>query len=311
MADQAATTRSPKISLPPNEILINIASVLNTDNDLGDMTIEIDNFTTCRQALSIVQSAIAEHDRPRQWQRVRKLAIECKEAIEIGNMHTRGLNIRNAVPTIELPEPRRATLEERERLSKSFVKEGMVKEPYHTVIPAQKEQNLPTIAGKLRLFPIDWSTDPAVEINEDHCLWDTGAQFCSTTSDLVSQLNPKSLDLESHTEYRIHHDTVAVQADGYFSFSNASIDISTIFLVVPVECIPNRRSGVILGQHSFLDRMMVESVPRAIVMKRGEEVEEGVWGGICVKGYLDLDGGDAGAFTDVILKQKCFALNMR
>ena len=75
--------------------------------------------------------------------------------------------------------------------------------------------------------------------------------------------------------------------DATLSLSNRTFEISTIFLVVPSSDIPNKRSGVILGQHGFMNQIMVETIPRSILVKRVEEVGETVWGDIRIKAALD------------------------
>lgn len=64
--------------------------------------------------------------------------------------------------------------------------------------------------------------------------------------------------------------------------------MSTIFHVVPLDKLPNQRSGIIFGQNGFIEKMVTECIPRAIMQRRGEEVEETCWGMINVKAYLDL-----------------------
>lgn len=60
-------------------------------------------------------------------------------------------------------------------------------------------------------------------------------------------------------------------------------------MVTPKTKMPNERSGVILGQSSFIDKMVIETTPRSILVKRGEEVKEDFWGEIKVKSMLDED----------------------
>ena len=84
------------------------------------------------------------------------------------------------------------------------------------------------------------------------------------------------------------HFNVGVHVDAVFSLSNKTFEISTIFRVLPSSDIPNKRTGIILGQHGFIERMMVETIPRSILLKRGEQIDETVWGEIRIKAVLDL-----------------------
>lgn len=127
-----------------------------------------------------------------------------------------------------------------------------------------------------------------VEIKNDHCLWDSGAQYCTISADLVEDIDPLFLGLEIHDGYRNPKD-INVQVDASFGMSNSTFQLSTIFLVVSKDTIPNQRSGIILGQYGFMDRMMVHCIPRSILVKRGEADEDTIWGEIHVNAILDLD----------------------
>ena len=291
MAEDAPNTKALQISLPPNEILINVVHALNGRVD--DLTRDIDVHTTCNDAISHVQSLIANHDRPlrlrkirsrRQRERLRELAQSANNP----NHPSGPLSIRNAVPASQLPSPKRATVEERKILKENFPKEAATNKPFITTHAFLEDHKLATISGEITLSAIDGEeTDPSVEIRNDNCLWDTGAQYCSISADLVTRIDPSFLDLEAHEPYRMHSN-VGVQVDAVFSLSNKTFEISTIFLVLPTSAIPNKRSGIILGQHGFMDRMVVETIPRSILLKRGEQIEETIWGEIRIKAMLDL-----------------------
>lgn len=81
-----------------------------------------------------------------------------------------------------------------------------------------------------------------------------------------------------------------MQAAGSFRFSNTTLAIGTLFEIRPLENIPNRRSGIILGQLGLIDRMHYESIPKSILEWRGEIVGENEWGDLDLKTYLDDDG---------------------
>lgn len=84
------------------------------------------------------------------------------------------------------------------------------------------------------------------------------------------------------------HSNVGVQVDAVFGLSNKTFEISTIFLILPSSDITNKRTGIILGEHGLMDRMMVENIRRSILLKRGEQKEETVWGEIRIKAMLNL-----------------------
>ncbi|KAI9780191.1 MAG: uracil DNA glycosylase [Candelina submexicana] len=291
MAEDTPNTKALQISLPPNEILINVVHALNGRVD--NLTREVNVHTTCNKAISHVQSLLENHDRPlrlnqirsrRQKQKLKELAQSANNP----NQPLGPLRIRNAIPASQLPNPKRATLEERKVLKESFPKEAAMNKPFIMTRASLEDQKLATISGEITLSAIDGEeTDPTVEIRNDNCLWDTGAQYCSISADLVTRIDPSFLDLEVHEQYRMHSH-VGVQVDAVFSLSNKTFEISTIFLVLPSSDIPNKRTGIILGQHGFMDRMMVETIPRSILLKRGEQIEETVWGEIRIEAMLDL-----------------------
>lgn len=184
------------------------------------------------------------------------------------------LTILNAIPAGELPMPMRAMSGERKVLRESLHKEEAMSKPYNMTCALVEDQNLATISGQIKLSAIDaWGLDPTVDIRHDHCMWDTGAQYCSISEDLITKIDPTFLDLGIHKDYRIPYFT-GVQVDDIFSLSNTILEISTVFRVLPTSAIPNGRSGIILGQHGFIDRMIVETIPRSILVKRGEELDD-------------------------------------
>ena len=295
MAHNTASTQVPQIPLPPNEILINIVQALN--GHVGDLTSKIDINTTCNKALDHVKSVLKDDDRPltlhhvRTWrerQKLKELAKELAQIIESGPNQTAGpLRIRNAIPATQLPTPRRSTAEERNILKEKFAMEAALKQPYKMIHASVEDHKLATIPGQIMLSAIDGGViDPFVQISNEHCLCDTGAQYCSISADLIKLLNPAFLVLGNHESYRMQSN-FGVQVDAVFSLSNKILEISTIFIVLPSSDIPNGRMGIILGQHGFMDRMMVETIPRSILLKRGQEIEDTVWGEIWVKAMLN------------------------
>lgn len=89
-----------------------------------------------------------------------------------------------------------------------------------------------------------------------------------------------------HDTYR-DRSGARVQVDGSIVLTNSLFRFSTIFTVVPASTVPSARSGVILGQAGFLDRMIWTPKPRAILEYHGEEVKKDLWGEIHVVEYVD------------------------
>ena len=318
-----------KISLAPNEILLNVVQVLN--GHVSHLKTDLDVRTSCIKAIEDAKSLLGNEDRDLTLHHVRtrrekeKLKELADELMHSQDQYSGALKVRNTIPANQLPSPRRATtgekaiLKENFRLTQSSLEaqdppKGTPTQQPHVLPPASLEaQNCPkgtstqqphiltqasleagklaTVPAFIRLTGIDGDItkddDPCVELRDDKCLWDTGAQFCSITEDIVNKIDPTFLSLKLHDGYRIRANT-GVQVDAMLSLSNSTFEISTIFFVLPVSDIPNQRSGVILGQHGFLNRIMVETIPRLILLKRGQEVGETVWGEIRVKAALDI-----------------------
>lgn len=102
--------------------------------------------------------------------------------------------------------------------------------PFIMTYASLEDQRLATISGEIKLSAIDGEeTDPTVEIRNDNCLWDTGAQYCIyiyiISADLVTRIDPLFLDLEVHQQCRMHSN-VGVQVDAVFSLSNTTFEIS-------------------------------------------------------------------------------------
>jgi hypothetical protein len=72
---------------------------------------------------------------------------------------------------------------------------------------------------------------------------------------------------------------VSVQAGCIFSLSNSTIEITVPFTVAPLERMPNKRSGAILGQNKVLNQLVVKTIPRSVLEMLGTPVAKSIWGG--------------------------------
>ena len=189
--------------------------------------------------------------------------------------------IRNAQNAEQLPSPKKPST-----AVKRILKENAkITEPgrnlYITIKAGVDERFLACISGKLSLSGLDAEDDSLKEeILWSSCVWDTGAHACSI-DDFLAYLQDPVYD-----PYR-NSNVPAVQVDVSLSFSNANISISTIFTVLPLSKVSNQRSGIILGQNAFMNRILFRAVPRAILEAKGELVEEGLWGDIIVEEIVE------------------------
>lgn len=121
------------ISLLPNEILINVVQRLN--GRVGDLRIEINRETTCREAIRHVLSLLDDNPNfdyplwitpiktPQERQKLREMAKEfAARPLPFSSSTThKPVSIRNAIPADQLPNPERATLEQRKRLKEMYL----------------------------------------------------------------------------------------------------------------------------------------------------------------------------------------------
>lgn len=199
------------------------------------------------------------------------------------------LGIQDALAVGELPCSKTATPEELETPKEKLAKEADTNKAPDLTKPSFESQRSITIPGEIMLSALDAAAgDPNVKIRSDNCIWDTSAQFCSVSADLVTNLDPTFLESGIHDPYRVHSG-VAVHVDAVLNMSNTTFGISTIFLVLPKENMPNKRTGIVLGQYRFMNRIVVEMVPRSILLKRKEKTDETKWGEIRIKAVLGLD----------------------
>lgn len=199
--------------------------------------------------------------------------------------------IRTNVDLSNLPEPRKPSA-----AVMSVLKENAKKvsdaDPYvinvRTIV---EDGHLPSIAGRLDISALDGSEEhPQDNVESSMCLWDTGSHCSSISEDLLSSSFREFLNHPVHDPYRRSGSRNIVKVDALFCFSNHAVEISTIFLVLPLSHIPNRRSGIILGQQAFMEMMVVRCVPRNILIAKGEQVAGSEWGDIAVEEYVDSLG---------------------
>lgn len=140
--------------------------------------------------------------------------------------------------------------------------------PYPTILSALHfETYPPNVLAGLTLEALD--ADPSFEnavyrIDNAECLWDTGSHNTTITSDLLPEAFLKIIHEPEYLEMYGSEDGISVQAGIEIRCSNAKAIIHSR-CVVRSEGLPNGFSGVILGQHGFLDMMEYHIVPRAIL----------------------------------------------
>jgi hypothetical protein len=59
---------------------------------------------------------------------------------------------------------------------------------------------------------------------------------------------------------------------------------------MPKTKMPNEMAGILLGQRLCIDRLSYHSIPRLMLLAKGEDVAEDLWGDIIATEYLNVDG---------------------
>lgn len=222
-------------------------------------------------------------------QRLKRLALEFAGGPSNQNVPFR---IRTNVNLSQLPEPRKPSAAVLSTL-KENAKNVSDADPYVMNVRAIVEDGhlLPSIAGRLKISALDGSDEhPQDSVESSLCLWDTGSQCSSISEDMLSPSFREFLNHPVHDPHRRSGSRNIVQVDALFAFSNQAVEISTIMMVLPLSQIPNRRSGIILGQQAFMEMMVVRCVPRYILIAKREKVADNEWGDIAVEEYVDSLG---------------------
>ena len=149
----------------------------------------INRETTCTQALKHVADSLEENFNPEIWlTRIR--TREEKEAIRKLAKSMNGdlgpLRIRNSIPSEQLPLPRQSSQKEKMILKENFRNQSPLSKPFFTTHATLEDAKLPNLPARITLSAIDGGcNDPNITVQTDSCLFDTGAQFCSISADLI------------------------------------------------------------------------------------------------------------------------------
>jgi hypothetical protein len=111
-------------------------------------------------------------------------------------------------------------------------------------------------------------------------LFDTGAHTSIISEDLITDESFRTyLQSDENAPYT-DHKVGAVEVDATIRFSNTDVQLSFLAHVLPLERMPNRFSGILLGQKTLIDRLQCHLIPRQILIAKGEAVPEGRWGDV-------------------------------
>ncbi|KAI9778262.1 MAG: uracil DNA glycosylase [Geoglossum umbratile] len=159
-----------------------------------------------------------------------------------------------------------------------------------TLCPGLAEAYLPSLTGRLALTGLGSDAQsPRTVVTTDNIYFDTGAHIPIMSDDLVTGEFRRYLRTEENAPYLLHNGS-KVQVSASLRFSNGQIAMAFVMLVVPLDRMPNRFSGVLLGQRTFMDRLQVEMIPRTLLAAREQNIPDEFWGDLLIKAYMDLDG---------------------
>ena len=180
-------------------------------------------------------------------------------------------------------------------------KDIMHLDPYMlNITPHLFERVLPSIPlAILLLSGINAPLDAPVCSIPEHTLllWGTGCHITTISVDLITPAFRQYVQgpaYESRTS-----DLTIISVDAKLQLSNTSIDMSFIARIVPMERMPNRMSGVLLGQVGLINCIEVRQIPRQLLIEDGQEVPEHIWGDLVVEQYLDAGTGIVHRFLGI------------
>jgi hypothetical protein len=288
------------ITQHPSELLRQVGTAMNWRHTEISVTVPV--VTTWKTVLRATDSALGEVDgpviitprRPESHRQIlRQVALQNVQiANSLSPVETSpGRPIRTQYDIKSLPFPEPASNDTRKRLKESAELFYDFAGPYPVILHATiTEGTLPVVKANVIINGVDSSiTDPPEILKFVDVLWDTGAQQTIVTEDLLSESFRRYLQDPQHDPYRSGNG-LRVQMDAVIGFSNGSIKISAIAMVVPKSVVPNERVGILFGQQQCIDRISYHSIPRRILEAKGEDIKEELWGDIVLDEFIDVDG---------------------
>lgn len=228
----------------------------------------------------ILRESVLENVR---WQREREISSSPGSVL--------GTPIRTRYDTENIPPPRRAPEGIRKLLKEDADKWDDYRDPYAATIRASiTDKTIPVVKASVVLSGLDAAADDPIEkLESAKMLWGTGAQQTIVTEELLSHSFRAYLQRSQHDPYR-SADLSRVQIDAKICFTNIPTDIWATALVVPMRRMPNQFIGILFGQRQCIDHLSYHSLPRSILVAKGQVVEEDVWGDLVLDEYVNLEG---------------------
>lgn len=294
--DRSAMDAVETITLHPRQVLRQVAESMNRQHE--ELRVTLPAYTTWRTAIRAAEAAMSDVDEPvllmphgvSNHRFIRQMALESQHhggpqaELPVARIRS-SVDLEQAEFPPAPPERIRQRLRE---IAKEVAKEPF-REPYVSLQVGLCEKRLPVVAANLAIRAIDGTKeDPVVKLKAIDIIWDTGAHHTLVTDELLSEPFRNLLDDSANDPYR-SEDRSTVQVDVEIAFTNTSVRMNAIAVVVPRTKMPNQRVGVLFGQHLGIDRLTCLSTPRSVLEAKGEHLEKTVWGDITVTEYLNVD----------------------
>lgn len=301
MATEMATQQNDKSQsgetrqLHPRELLRQVTNSMN--GQYNDLSVTVPAHTSWKAAIRAAEEALGDVDKPivlmppRSYNRqlLRQIALQDVRRLDESSPQTRvGLHIRSSIDLATLKRPTPRTQEAR-NLIREIAKEA-AKEEFRMPYVLPHESYLPIVTADLVLRGVDGDDeDPIAELNGVSMIWDTGAHRTIIADEILPPEFRKYLESPVHDPYR-SRDGLSLQVDAGIALSNCAASISAVALVVPKTKMPNEMAGILFGQRLCIDQLSYHSIPRLMLLAKGEDVAENLWGDIIATEYLNADG---------------------
>lgn len=286
------------VTLPPQDLLHKVAMAINRSHLKTQTTVTVPFRTTWREAMKAVEASLGNLDEEflvfpsGSGSQRRQLREEARKAPPFDTPLERGvgLPITSSVDIQSLPRQPPPTEENRQVLRN--MARQIAQEDVHESflrIEAITSGCIPTVRGAFFLQAVDGDMDdPTCEV-EGQMNFDTGANRTTIAEELLSEDFRQYLKDPIHDSYRSNNG-VACQVEAHIALSNHPIVTMAVVVIVPAAHLPNGLVGIVFGQSSCINRLSVQMTPRSVLIARGQETPDHVWGEITATEYVNLDG---------------------
>ena len=280
-------------TLHPREVLRQLSESMN--GKYNELSVTLPAHSTWRSALQVIAAAIDDIDEPLlvmphstgNRRAIRELALQAGTEVNF-----KGLPIRTSIDlrtTEPRPPPSESARERLRQIAKEAAKTEW-RDPYVSLHAGLEDSCLPLIRANITLKGLDVKEeDPTCDLEEVNMIFDTGSHRTVITEELLPPAFREYLRDPIHDPYR-SSDGTFVQVKSKIALSNSCTSIDAVVLILPKAKMPNQLVGILFGQISCIDRLSLRAIPRHVLLARGEEISDQLWGDILVEQYANLDG---------------------